>query len=31
LTFVDARVAHDVTAHQFVPAVDADMVLVTEI
>jgi hypothetical protein len=26
-----ARVAHHVTAHEFVPAVDADMVLVTEI
>src|ERR1700730_14097735 len=31
LTVVHARVAHHVTAHEFVPAVDADMVLVTEI
>src|ERR1700716_2884376 len=31
LTVVHARVAHHVTAHQFVPAVDADVVLVTEI
>jgi hypothetical protein len=31
LTVVYARVAHHVTAHEFVPAIDADMVLVTEI
>src|ERR1700730_3194898 len=31
LTVVHARVAHHVTAHEFVPAIDADMVLVTEI
>jgi hypothetical protein len=31
MTVVHARVAHHVTAHEFVPAVDADMVLVTEI
>src|SRR3979411_255342 len=31
LTVVHARVAHDVTAHEFVPAIDADMVLVTEV
>ena len=31
LTVVHARVAHHVTAHEFVPAVDPDMVLVTEI
>src|SRR4030081_44000 len=30
LTVVYARVAHHVTAHEFVPAIDADMVLVTE-
>ena len=31
LTVVHARVAHHVTAHEFVPAIDADMVLVPEI
>src|SRR6266550_3760417 len=31
LTVVYARVAHHVTAHEFVPAINADMVLVTEI
>lgn len=31
LTVVHTRVAHDVTAHEFVPAIDADMVLVPEI
>ena len=31
LTVVYARVAHHLTAHEFVPAIDADMVLVTEI
>src|SRR6266576_445412 len=31
LTVVYARVAHHVTTHRFVPAIDADMVLVTEI
>src|SRR3984893_4506776 len=31
LTVVHARVAHHVTAHEFVPAIDADVVLVTEI
>src|ERR1700730_3382620 len=31
LTVVYARVAHHVTAHEFVPAIDADMVLVPEI
>src|SRR6202047_2371850 len=31
LTVMHARVAHHVTSHEFVPAVDADMVLVTEI
>src|ERR1700704_4252386 len=31
LTVVYARVAHHVTAHEFVPAIDADMVLVTDI
>ena len=31
LTIVHARVAHHVTAHEFVPPIDADMVLVTEI
>ena len=31
LAVVHARVAHHVTAHEFVPAIDADVVLVTEI
>ena len=31
MTVVYARVAHHVTAHEFVPAIDADMVLVTEL
>src|SRR3979490_418780 len=31
LTVVHARVAHALTAREFVPAIDADMVLVTEI
>jgi hypothetical protein len=31
LTVVHARVAHHVTAHEFLPAIDADMVLVSEI
>jgi hypothetical protein len=31
LTIVHARVAHRVPAHEFVPPIDADMVLVTEI
>ena len=31
LDYRHARVAHRVTAHEFVPPIDADMVLVTEI
>ena len=31
LTIAHARVAHRVAAHEFVPPIDADMVLVTEI